>query len=78
MPTQLVWGLDRDPLAIAFDLMRLRVSKEIGGQPELANQIELDQFGLQAVDARPARIGAQMHQLRHSPEKRGIRFRGDA
>jgi len=46
MPTQFVWGLDRDSLAIAFDLVRRRVSKKIGGQPELANQIELDQLGL--------------------------------
>ena len=66
MPTQLVRGLDRDPLTIAFDLVRPRVSKEIGGQPELANQIELDQLGLQAVDARAARIGAQMHQHRRN------------
>ena len=62
MPTQLIWGLDRDPLAIAFDFVRPRVIKQIGGQPEPANQVELGQLGLQAVDARPARIGAQMHQ----------------
>ncbi len=66
MPTQFVRGLDRDSLAIAFDIVRPRVSKKIGGQPKLANQIELGQLGLQAVDARPARIGAQMHQHRRN------------
>ena len=64
MPAKLVRSLDRDPLAIALDLVRPCMIEEIGWQPELADQIELGQLGLQAVDARPARIGAQMHQHR--------------
>jgi hypothetical protein len=56
MPKQFVRGLDRDSLPIALDIVRPRVGKKIGERPELANQIEHDQLGLQTVDARPARI----------------------
>ena len=64
MPAQLVWGLDGNPLAVALDLVRPCMSKKTWWQAELANQVELGQLGLQAVDARPARIGPQLHQHR--------------
>jgi hypothetical protein len=66
MPAQFVRGLDRHALAIAFDLVRPCMTKKMGGQPELPHQIELGQLGLQAVDARPARIGTHVHQHRRN------------
>jgi len=52
---RLIGERTKDGLAAAN--MRPYLIEDVGRQPELADQVELGQLGLQAVDARPARIG---------------------
>jgi hypothetical protein len=66
MSAQFIRRFDREPLAIALDLVRPCPVEEIGRQFQFADQIELGQFGLQTVDARPARIGPQERQDRRN------------
>ena len=64
MPAQLVGSLDRDTLAVALDIVQagVVVVEEIGRKAQFSDEIELGQLDLQAIGARPARVGSQVHE----------------
>ena len=61
---QFIRRFNRPTLMIALDFVRVDAIEQIGGKCEVSDDGKFCHLGLQAIDAWPARTGAQAHQRR--------------
>lgn len=62
MAAQFVRRLDRDSPPVALQIVRPDAAKQISGELDLADQLQLGEFALNAGEIRPPRAGAQLQE----------------